>query len=207
MRHVPGNTLLTRPTLLCRVRDWSDRVSWEEFHQLYRGLVYGRARRAGLSHADAEDVAQEVFKRVAETINDFDLDPARGSFRGWLMQLTRWRIADKREGLRREPPRHSPPPQLSARTATIERLPAPLPEDDEWDREWREQILALATDRLAHKVKPRHLQAFDLHVHQHWPVLRIAAELHLNPATIYVIAHRLTKQLSAEVAKIEKQLV
>ena len=62
---------LTRPSLLFRVREWNDSVSWEEFHRLYRRLIYGRARRAGLSHADAEDVAQDVFKRVAETIRDW----------------------------------------------------------------------------------------------------------------------------------------
>ncbi|MSU73452.1 MAG: hypothetical protein EXS43_14120 [Opitutus sp.] len=50
---------------------------------------------AGLPHADAEDVTQEVFKRGAETIHEFESNPARGSFRGWLMQLTLWRITDK----------------------------------------------------------------------------------------------------------------
>src|SRR5436309_33132 len=82
----PGTSLLTRPSLLFRVREWNDSASWEEFHRLYRRLIYGRARRAGLAHADAEDVAQDVFKRVAETIHDFDINPERGSFRGWLMK-------------------------------------------------------------------------------------------------------------------------
>ena len=50
----------------------SHRASWAEFHRLYRRLVYGRARRAGLPHEDAEDVAQDVFKRVAETIHEFE---------------------------------------------------------------------------------------------------------------------------------------
>src|SRR3954466_4782858 len=146
----PGTSLLTRPSLLLRVREWNDRASWEEFHRLYRRLVYGRARRAGLSHADAEDVAQEVFKRVAETIKDFDFNPERGSFRGWLMKLTQWRIADKFASL-------PPPPAIkpgscddsSARTATIERLPAPIEDEDEWDREWQQHVLAAAAERVA----------------------------------------------------------
>ena len=44
----PGTSLLTRPSLLFRVREWNDSASWEEFHRLYRRLIYGRARRAGL---------------------------------------------------------------------------------------------------------------------------------------------------------------
>ena len=47
---------------------------------------------------------------------------------------------------------------------------------------------------------------FDLYVLQHWPVLRVAKELNINPASVYVIGHRLTKQLKAEVAKLQKQL-
>lgn len=208
MHHDPGSSLRTRPTLLLRVQNWEDGASWEEFHRLYRRLVYGRARRAGLSHADAEDVAQEVFKRVAKTIKDFDLNPDRGSFRGWLMKLTSWRIADKFES-RGKSPAASPSAHRednSPRTATIERVPAPVDDEDEWDREWQQHVLAAAVDRVASRVKPRHFQVFDLYVRQQWPVLRVATELHLNPASVYVIGHRLTKQLKAEVEKLRKQL-
>jgi hypothetical protein len=43
-------------------------------------------------------------------------------------------------------------------------------------------------------------------VRQQWPALRVAAELRINPASVYVIGHRLTKQLKAEVEKLQKQL-
>src|SRR5260221_5088144 len=121
-----GSTLATRRTLLFRIRDWQDGESWEEFHRLYRRLIYGRARRAGLSHADAEDVAQDVFKRVAETIRDFDTDPERGSFRGWLMKLTHWRIADKFKSQRKFPPPTIGANDRASDVATlVENVPAP----------------------------------------------------------------------------------
>lgn len=205
----PGTSLLTRPTLLYRVRDTADRASWEEFHRLYRRLIYGRARRAGLAHEDAEDVAQDVFKRVAETIKDFDLDPGRGSFRGWLMKLTHWRIADQFERRAKLPARLPASPRDSSTaggTATLERVPAPADDEDEWDREWQRHILAAAVERLARAVKPRHFQVFELYVRQQWPVLKVSAELGINPASVYVIGHRLTKQLRAEVEKLRLQL-
>jgi RNA polymerase sigma factor (sigma-70 family) len=211
MAHHPGSSLLTRPTLLLRVREWEDGASWEEFHRLYRRLIYGRARRAGLPHQDAEDVAQDVFKRVAETIKSFDLNPERGSFRGWLMQLTQWRIADRFES-RAKNPSHSPSSPVSpgdatcARTGTIERLPAPEQVEDEWDEEWRKHILAAAMERLARRVKPLHFQVFELYVRQEWPVLKVASELGINPASVYVIGHRLTKQLKVEAEKLHQQL-
>jgi RNA polymerase sigma-70 factor (ECF subfamily) len=202
-----GSTLKTRPTLLFRIRESEDGASWEEFHRLYWRLIHGRALRAGLSHVDAEEVAQDVFKRVAETIGGFYHDPNRGSFRGWLMKLTHWRIADKyarRPKLEQQTPlRRDESPE---RTSTIDRIPSPTAEEDEWDVEWQRHILAAAVERLTRRVKPRHFQVFDLYVRQQWPVLRVAVELGINPASVYLIAHRLTRQLRAEAKKLQEQI-
>jgi RNA polymerase sigma-70 factor (ECF subfamily) len=206
MNPEPASDLRTRSTLLFRLRDWRDGASWEEFHRLYRQFVLGLAERAGLTHEEAEEVAQDVFKRVAETIGEFEANPQRGSFRRWLMNLTRWRIADKfRErpagaarGLRREG---------DDGTATAERIPDDdaAPDAGEED-EWRKHVLEAALDRLARRIKPRHFQVFDLYVRQDWPVLRVASELGLGPASVYLIGHRVKQQLKAEVARLEAQL-
>lgn len=198
----------TRPSLLRRVTSWEDSTSWAEFHRLYKKLVYGLARRSGLTHADAEDVTQDVFKRVAETIHDFESDPARGTFRGWLMNLTRWRIADKyaskpkgeHHSIRKHDETSGP------RTSTIERVPDGSEPDAGWQLEWQRHLLDAACERIAHRVKARHYQVFDLYIRQQWPVLKVARELKTSPASIYLIGHRLTKQLKAEVAKLRKQL-
>ena len=203
----PGTSLLTRPSLLFRVREWNDSASWEEFHRLYRRLIYGRARRAGLSHADAEDVAQDVFKRVAETIRDFDTNPERGSFRGWLMKLTHWRIADKFRSRRPWSPSPAEEPEhLADEAALVENVLAPTAEEDEWDREWQQHILAAALERIARQSNPRHYQVFDLYVLQDWSLLRVTKELRISPASVYVISHRLKQRLKAEVEKLQKQL-
>lgn len=202
-----ASTLHTRASLLMRVREWEDSASWAEFYRLYRRLIYGLARRSGLSHADAEDVTQDVFKRVAETIHEFESDPTRGKFRGWLLNLTRWRIADKfKSRPRAETPLAPTRDATSTQTAAIERVPDNVDRDAEWDQEWQRHLLDAACERIARRVKPRHFQAFDLYVRQHQPVLQVARELGINPATIYLIGHRLTKELKAEVAKLREQL-
>jgi RNA polymerase sigma factor (sigma-70 family) len=160
-----------------------------------------------LSHADAEDVAQDVFKRVAETIREFDTNPERGSFRGWLMKLTHWRIADKFKSRQGFPANtdgldeHGSTPENQ-----IENVPEPAADEDEWDREWQDHLLAAASERLARQVKPIHFQVFDLYVLQHWPLLRVTKELRVSPASVYVIGHRLKARLKAEVDKLQKQL-
>ena len=198
--------LRTRPTLLFRLRDWHDAASWEEFYRLYRLLVHGLAERAGLTHAEAEEVTQDVFKRVAETIHEFEADPQRGSFRRWLMNLTRWRIADK---FRERPKGENAGAHRDATsegTATMERIPDPENIEAGWDVEWQRHVLDAALGRIARRIKPRHFQVFDLYVRQQWPVLRVARELGIDPASVYLIGFRVTKQLKAEVARLESQL-
>lgn len=200
------STLRTRPTLLFRLRDWRDEASWTEFYRLYHQFVFSCARRAGLGHADAEEVAQDVFRRVAETVHEFESDPARGSFRGWLLNLTRWRIADK---FRARKPHEKQPasgaPDDSDRTGTIERLPADNANDAVWDQEWQQSLLEAALARLARRVPAKQFQIFDLYRRQDWTVMRVARELGVNPATVYVVSHRLTKQLKTEVARLQAQ--
>ena len=203
--------LRTRPTLLFRLRDWNDEQSWTEFYRLYYAFVFDFARRSGLQPADAEEVTQDVFKRVAETIQVFESDPNRGKFRGWLLNLTRWRIADKfRAALPHERGAGAGPhAEATDRTSTIERLPAEGIEGGAsvaWENEWQRHVLDVALARLARRVPAKHFQAFDFYTRQGWPVLRVSRELGINIATVYVISHRFTKQLKAEVARLREQL-
>ncbi|HUR58526.1 MAG TPA: sigma-70 family RNA polymerase sigma factor [Opitutaceae bacterium] len=203
----PTSSLATRPSLLRRVRAWDDTASWNEFHRLYRKLIYGLARRSGLAHADAEDVTQEVFKRVAETIHQFESNPERGTFRGWLMNLTRWRIADrfdarpKGECLVRGDRERT----ATGGTGTLDRVPAPATVEAEWELEWQRHLLDAACERLARRAKPRHFQVFELYVRRRTPVLQVARELGLDPASVYLIGSRLTRQLKAEVTALREQ--
>ena len=203
------STLHTRVSLLMRVHEWDDATSWKEFYRLYHQLIYGLAHRSGLAHADAEDVTQDVFKRVAETIHQFESDPARGTFRGWLMNLTRWRITDKFRSQPKGQAASAPasPDATSTRTSTMNRLPDEANHRDaDWELEWQRHLLDAACERLARRTKARHYQAFDLYVRQRRPVLQVARDLGLNVATVYLVGHRLTKELKAEVAKLREQL-
>jgi RNA polymerase sigma-70 factor (ECF subfamily) len=206
-----SHSVRTRSSLLFRLRDWQDAASWEEFYRLYQKLVYGLASRSGLTRVEAEEVTQDVFKRVAETIAEFESNPERGSFRGWLMNLTRWRIADKfRERQRAAQMLASPRPPVddASHTRTIERVADQSILDTEavWDSEWQQHLLEAALQRLKARVPARHFQIFDAYTRQNASVLQVARDMGVNPATVYVVTHRLTKQLKAEVALLEKQL-
>lgn len=199
------SALHTRPSLLFRLKDWRDDTSWNEFYRMYHTMVYNVTRRSGLSHADADEVTQDVFKRVAETIHEFESNPDRGSFRGWLLNLTRWRITDKFRA--RKPHERQMPFVADGDSATdpVAQLPDQADLDAIWESEWQSHVLEAALARLSRRVPARHFQIFELHTRQNWQVLRLARELGVNPASVYLITHRLTKQLRAEVAALGGQ--
>ena len=85
--------LATRESLLSRLRDWGDNRSWREFFDTYWHLIYGLAVKCGLTEAEAQDVVQETMISVAKQMPAFKYDPGLGSFKGWLLQITRRRIA------------------------------------------------------------------------------------------------------------------
>jgi DNA-directed RNA polymerase specialized sigma24 family protein len=71
---------ITQPTLLLRIRDTEDEASWERFVKIYTPLVFGYCRKRGLQEADASDVAQEVMRTVAQSINRFEYTLRRHKF-------------------------------------------------------------------------------------------------------------------------------
>src|SRR6188768_4080138 len=91
----PGTDSLlpTRRSLLSRLRDCEDQAGWREFFDTYWRLIYNVARKSGLTDSEAQDVVQETVLTIAKSIGKYDRKA--GSFKGWLLNTTRWRIADQ----------------------------------------------------------------------------------------------------------------
>src|SRR5271157_465290 len=143
----------TRQSLLGRLKDWNDQESWQVFFDTYWRLIYNTAMKAGLNDAEAQDVVQETILSVSKKLPDFEYDPAKGSFKGWLLTMTRWRITGQLRRRRPETGRHVPEhlrPASTARTATVERVPDPVGSalDALWDEEWEKNLLAAAIERV-----------------------------------------------------------
>jgi RNA polymerase sigma-70 factor (ECF subfamily) len=67
-------------------------------HGRYAALIWGLAARS-LDRAAAEEISQEVFLAVWRHAASFD--PARGSFRAWVMQIARTRVINELRRRRR----------------------------------------------------------------------------------------------------------
>src|SRR5580765_5645422 len=90
-----NNPIITRATLIARLENLQDQASWQEFFDIYWKLIYGVARQSGMTDAEAQDVVQDTLISVARHMPAFKYDPAIGSFKTWLLNMTRWRIVDQ----------------------------------------------------------------------------------------------------------------
>jgi len=197
--------IATRRSLVDRLANWGDQRRWQQFFDTYWKLIYSAARKSGLTDAEAQEVVQETVITVAKNIESLEYDPAIGSFKGWLLQITRWRIADQFR--KREPVAAKRPQSQDDRlTATIERVPDSRIThlDAVWEAEWKENLLEAAMVRAKKKIDPKQFQIFDCYVRKGWPAQKVAARLRVNVGQVYLARHRVAALLKKELKSLEK---
>jgi len=198
------DSLQTRASLIGKLADLGNSSEWREFFDTYWGLIYGVARKAGLSDADAQDVVQDTMSSVARQMPTFRYDPAKGSFKAWLLTLTRWRIMDR---LRKRRPHHEPPLEPSTGTDPIAQIPDPasLVPDAVWEKEWESNLFQAALVNLRRKVDPHKFQIFDFYATKEWPAEKVAERFQVPIEQVYLAKHRITEMLKAEVQRLERE--
>ncbi len=200
-------TNATRRSLLMRLERWEDNKSWQEFFEAYWRLIYKVARQAGLGDLDAQDVVQDTVLSVAKQIGKFKYDPNVCSFKGWLLTLTRRRIADKFRKLCREVPIAPDEPKDTRATPQIERIPDPQAVNLEslWDQEWQLNLLEAALGRVKRKANPTEFQIFYLHAVKEQSSKDVARALGVNRARVYLAKHRISNLLKKEIEYLESK--
>jgi RNA polymerase sigma-70 factor (ECF subfamily) len=201
----------TRKSLIERLNNWEDQRTWNEFYQTYWRLVYSVATKSGLTREEAFDVVQETIIAIARQVQKGQYDPRAGSFKAWLLQMTRWRILDVFRARKRQPSLSNQGNSESedSQNLAMERLTS---EKDNllegiWDREWRDNISAAALERVKAKVSPRQFQIFDCYVMKGWGVKKTAEALGINAAQVYLAKHRVGSLVRKEIQGLENQLL
>jgi RNA polymerase sigma-70 factor (ECF subfamily) len=197
----------TRYSLLSRLQNRDDQDSWKDFFDIYWRLIYSIALKSGLTEAEAQDAVQETIICVAKDIEKFKRDRTLGSFKGWLRNLTRWRIADQ---LRKRGPlalADNTSPAENASPPGLAEIPDPADADLEkiWEEEWQANLMAAAAARVKRRVREEHYQMFDLNVMRQWPANKVAKALGVNIAQVYLAKHRMLALIRKEVRLLEKQ--
>jgi RNA polymerase sigma factor (sigma-70 family) len=190
----------TRPSLLVRLQNAHDTVSWQAFVNTYAPLVYGYYRKRGLQAADAADLSQEVLARVARAMQTFVYQPDRGRFRDWLGTVTRHQLATF---LARK--------ERGDRVANLEgdeiaSLPAPEA-DSEWTADFNARLLEVALVAIRPIFEAATWAIFE-EVWQHdRPALDVARALEVPIEKVYAAKARVLKRLREELLLLAEDIL
>lgn len=207
MSETGSDSLPTQRTLLNRLRNLDDNESWRRFFDLYWRLLYNFARKSGLDDTAAQEVVQDTVVSMARKMPEFQYDPARGTFRQWLMRITRRRVVDHLRRRYRQP-------------LTADLAPEKLEEFDEhveavtdggesfetrWNEEWEKATFDAALDVVRANTNPRHFQIFDYCVLKQWSTAKVATLLGMNAPQVYLAKHRVAQAMKKAVRQIERE--
>lgn len=182
-----------------RIRDAQDQIAWGEFVQLYAPLIHSYGMHRGMQDADAADLVQDVMQQVSRSMPGFDYDRNRGSFRSWLLTVTR-------NALRKTANRNSRQPKGSGDTQVnglMEQQPEAEPADEEWDREYRWNLFLWASERVKCDFREASWRAFWRTVVEGQEIDPVARELNLSVGAVYIARSRIIARIRQEIAAVE----
>jgi RNA polymerase sigma-70 factor (ECF subfamily) len=197
---MPDPSLLTRETLLIRLRDAEDERSWAEFTDIYTPLLYGFCLKRGISREDSADIIQSAMANVSCAIRGFDYDPKRGKFKTWLFTVVRNAISGHFRKENRKP-------LTPGETQLVNRIDdeASKAEVDEWERDYQRQLLAWAMDKIQPDFGEHVWSAFVETAIRGRSNRDVAEELDMTPNAVGVAKHRVTQRLRSVAQSVDAE--
>lgn len=195
----------TRKSLIAKLDNWEDQRTWDEFYKTYWKLIYSVAMKAGLRSEESFDVVQETILSIAKQSKKNMYDPDKGSFKSWLMNMTRWRINDQFRKRKKDTAMSiSEWGDEGRKTSIIDSLPDPKAGTLErlWEVEWKKNLADAALARVKSQVSPKQYQIFDCYVIREWDADKVKSQLGVSMSQVYLAKHRVGKILKKELARL-----
>jgi len=163
--------------------------AWTEFCERYGELIRAFARRQGVQQSDCDDVLQDVLLGLTRDMPDFQYDPARGRFRGYLKTVTLHVIYKRRRriGDRLTPQELDTQLSAASQDGDIEST---------WETEWRNYHVRHAMRAIEMEFNEKDRQAFQHYALHGNDAAKTAQTLGLNVDQVYQAKSRITRRLS-----------
>ena len=181
----------TNPSLLQRVKDSRDDDAWGHFESIYQPIIFRMARRRGLKHDDAMDVAQQVLTSVMSKLPDWEQNAQQGRFRSWLNTVTRNAAIDRLRRLRPDAGRGG-----TSMVLALNRLPqSDAAEAQEIENEYRRQLFREAASEICNEFDSATWDAFRMTMIEQQDITDVARELNKSVGALYAARSRCMKRL------------
>jgi RNA polymerase sigma factor (sigma-70 family) len=196
--------LETRSSLINRLKATINGESWEVFFNTYWELIFSVARRAGLSEADSQDIVQETILKVHKSLDRFQYNRERGSFKGWLRTITRSRLNEHFKKQQRQPQTQQPREDEDNPLANLADPQGPELERI-WSEEWSRSLIQRSLAFLKQQVSLKQYQIFKCHCIDEWTVKEVCGALNVNAAQVYMAKKRVGKIFAAKLERLKQE--
>jgi RNA polymerase sigma factor (sigma-70 family) len=196
MADIPNMLHLTTTDedLLQAVKDWRNDEGWRAFHRKYASAIIAHARRSGLTKEEAEDVVQTTMLKVAKYLPKFEYDRTVCRFRTWLNQIVNQRIM----AIWRERRKSRLPEAAWVYLSELIAGAVNPAADPAAQAELEQRMLEVCLVRARKEARPRHWQIFEANALLGLSADTVAKRFRTTTANVWVIRHRLLKQLRSE---------
>ena len=184
-------------TQLVRQAQQGDTASWELLVKSYAPLLVNWLRRWSLGPEDREDLAQEVFRKVLQSINQFDPFRPGSSFRGWLSTITQNTVRDHFR-------RVSGKPAAQGGTTNIQRVQelADQSQSDAMSVELDDTVAQRSLELVRARVSHETWQAFWDTTIEGCPVADVAARLGKSEGAVRKAKSRVIQDIRRQKAEL-----
>ena len=190
----------TNESLILRVKDPADAASWSDFLAIYRPVVVRMAYGRGLQHADADDLAQQVFLSVAKAIEQWQPDSKGPPFRAWLARITRNAIINALTRQRRD---------AAGGSASVQEMLRDVPDRDEETtqqlmEESRREDMRWAADEIRSEFTEVTWAMFWQTSIEGKSVAEVTSLQHKTPGAVYMARYRVMQRLKEKVLEVSE---
>jgi len=142
-------------------------------------------------------LAQEVLLAVAKSIGRFEYDERLGTFRGWLLTVTRNKLRNFFVANQRHP-------RGTGDTDCMEMLNehSSTDERDVWEREYEQRLFDWAAERVRGQFQPSTWQAFCLTAIEGRASQEAAQRLDMSLGAVYIAKSRVMARIKEQIEKI-----
>ncbi len=196
MHHWPE----TNESLILRVKDPADAASWSDFLSIYRPVVIRMACGLGLQHADADDLAQQVFLSVAKAIESWEPDSHQPPFRVWLSRITRNAIVN---ALTRRKP------DAPGGSTSVQQMLRELPDRSDATaqqlmEESRREAIRWATEEIQSEFTEQTWAMFWLSSIEGESVAEVARRQNKTPGAVYMARFKVMQRLKDKILEVSE---
>lgn len=191
--------LPTRKTLIERIIENDDELSWEMFHDLYKPYIFAIITNMGVSYHDAEELAQDVLIKAWKALPDFNYQPGKIKFRTWLCKIVKNLVFNYFRDHKLE---HS---RKSAKEISDFDIVSKPEIDDITEKEWRKFVVAKAWEIIKQQFEP-HVLAIFTTLSEGEKTALVAQRFKVKETTVLSYKSRVRRALYREIAKIDYEL-